>query len=226
MNRFALLSVLVAVSALSTRAGLAAARDVQIVDIDFESEVVELFNFGTTSEDLSDWRFCSHDDNEIRRYSSTTGLSGVVLGANESLFIHYANNAPAEPGHINRPSGNFALPLDRGPYALGLYFDPVNFSNGNTIADYVQWSVDGVDNATADERSDEAEAGGVWTDQTTWVVTANDSEFITLRAESEGMILHGPADYIAVPEPSCWLLLAAGLGCLVVLYRVRGSHRN
>ena len=27
-----------------------------------------------------------------------------------------------------------------------------------------------------------------------------------------------------VPEPSRWLLLAAGLGCLVVLYRVRGSR--
>jgi len=26
-----------------------------------------------------------------------------------------------------------------------------------------------------------------------------------------------------VPEPSRWLLLAAGLGCLGVLYRVRGS---
>jgi hypothetical protein len=27
-----------------------------------------------------------------------------------------------------------------------------------------------------------------------------------------------------VPEPSRWLLLAAGLGCLVALYRVRGRN--
>lgn len=221
MNRFALLSVLVAVSALSARAGFAAARDVQIVDVDFELEIVEVFNFGTTSEDLSGWRFCSHDDNEIRRYSSSTGLNGVLIGPSEPLFIHFANDAPAEPGHINLPTGNFALPLDRGPYALGLYFSPVTFSNGNTIADHVQWSIDGVDNASADERSDEAEAGGVWTDQSLWAVTSIDTVALTLKESAEGLVLHGPDDYVAVPEPSKHMLLAAGIVFLVGLRGIR-----
>jgi hypothetical protein len=201
--------------------GSAAARDVQIVDIDFELEVVEVFNFGVSSEDLSGWRFCSHDENEIRRYSSLTGLNGVVVGPDQSLFIHFANDAPAEPGHVNLPSGAFALPLDRGPYALGLYFSPVVFTDGNTIADHVQWSIDGVDNTSADERSDEAEAGGVWTDQSLWAVTHADTLALTLRESAEGLVLHGPDDYIAVPEPSASVLLAAGVACLVGLCSIR-----
>jgi hypothetical protein len=223
MNRSALL-LLVAVSALSARTGFAAARDVQIVDIDFELEVVELFNFGTGNEDLSGWRFCSHDDNEIRRYSSSTGLDGVMIGPNEPLFIHFANDAPADPDHINLPAGNFALPLDRGPYALGLYFSPVVFSDGNTIADHVQWSIDGVDNTSADERSDEAEAGGVWTDQSLWAITNVDTAALTLKESAEGLVLHGPDDYAAVPEPASSLSLLAGAGLVVALPRRRGAR--
>ena len=60
VNRIALLFVLVAVSVLPARAALAAARDVQVVEINFELEVVELFNFGTNYEDLSGWRLCTH----------------------------------------------------------------------------------------------------------------------------------------------------------------------
>jgi hypothetical protein len=224
MNRCALLSALVAASALSARTGFAAARDVKIVDVNFELEVVELFNFGTTSEDLSGWRFCSHDDNEIRRYSSSTGLNGVLVGANEPLFIHFANDAPADPDHINLPSGNFAVPLDRGPYALGLYFSPVTFSNGNTIADYVQWSIDGVDDTSADERSDEAEAGGVWTDQSLWAITKADTVALTLKGSAEGLVLHDPDDYVAVPEPSEHLLLAAGIVFLLGLRSIRTAR--
>jgi len=34
-------------------------------------------------------------------------------------------------------------------------------------------------------------------------------------------VLNGQPNFVCVPEPSRWLLLAAGLGCLVALYRVR-----
>jgi len=201
----------------------AAPRDVQIVAIDFETEVVELHNFGATAQNLSGWQFCSHDENQTFQYSLRSGLNGVVVDAASSLFIHFANDAPAEAGHRNRPSGSFALPLDRGPYALGLYFSPVNFSNGNTIADHVQWSLDGVDNRSADERSDEAESGGVWTNQSLWAITDVDSVSLELAVSSEGLVLHGPEDYRALPEPSPSTLLFAGL--LTTAARRRARRR-
>jgi hypothetical protein len=202
----------------------AAPRDVQIVEIDFEAEVVELHNFGAAPQSLDGWQFCSHDENEVRRYSSSLGLNGVELDAGSSLFIHFANDAPAEAGHQNRPSGFFALPLDRGPYALGLYFPPVNFFNGNTIADHLQWSIDGVDNTVADERSDEAQSGNVWTNQSLWAVTDLDTVSLRLEESSEGLVLHGPEDYQALPEPSPSTLLFAGL--VTTAARRRAQRRS
>ena len=37
-------------------------RFVQFRTLDFENGVVELHNFGTTSQSLNGWRFCSHDE--------------------------------------------------------------------------------------------------------------------------------------------------------------------
>jgi hypothetical protein len=200
----------------------AAPRDVQIVDVDFEDLVLELHNFGSAAQSLSGWQFCSHDENQTRRYSSSSGLNGVSIDAGASLFIHFANDAPALFDHMDRPSGSFALPLDRGPYAIGLYFPPVNFGNGVTIADHVQWSIGGADNNTADERSDEAQTGGVWENQSLWVVTDVDTVAITLAEESEGLVLHGPDDYINLPEPTEQILgLASLLGIATLARRAR-----
>ena len=132
-------------------------------------------------------------------YTSITGLNGVTLQSGQSLFFHFLNDAPADPDHINISSvGPVALPLDNGPYAMSLYFPPVSFINGNTMADHVQWSIGGVDNSTADERSDEAQAGGLWTNQSLWVSTATDTTLIELQAGAESTVLHGPGDYEVV----------------------------
>ena len=45
----------------------AADRDVQIVEIDFDNATLELFNFGLTSEDLTGWRFCTHEPFKSRQ---------------------------------------------------------------------------------------------------------------------------------------------------------------
>jgi len=199
----------------------AAPRDVQIVEVDFTNQVIELFNFGTTTQDLSGWQFCSHNTIRSRFYSSGTALNGISIAPGASLFVHLLSDSGGQPGHIDRPAGSFADPFDATSHGLQIYFAPVSFVNGATIADHVQWSVGGIDNVTADERSDEAELGGVWTDQTTWVVTQADSTSIMLLEESNGLILHGPPDYSAVPEPGFGATLGVGLVGLVVRSRRR-----
>jgi len=172
-----------------------AERDVQIRSIDLESGIIELFNFGTTDQSLSGWRFCTHDENEIRRYSSSTGLDGVTIEAQSSFTVHTNDDATGGSDSINLSAlGPFAQPVDTGPFGMQLYFPPAIFGDGNQVADHLQWSVDGVDNSTADERSDEAESGGVWIDQSQWIATTLDTTLIQL-VDTTGGVLHGPADY-------------------------------
>ena len=169
-------------------------RDVQIRMIDFEHGVIELFNFGENTIALDGWRFCTHDEDQSFIYSSFSGLNGRQIDPSQSLFVHYNNDAVGGNA-INRSQlGALATTLDPGPYSIGLYFPPVFFSDGNQIADHIQWSIGGVDNLRADERSDEAENGGVWTDQSLWIPTTADTLRIELL-DLTGGILHGPDDY-------------------------------
>ena len=182
----------------------AAPRDVQFKSVDFEDRIVEVHNFGDTAESLDGWRTCSHDENMVRQYSSFSGFNGLSIPSGESLFIHFDNDssdfADGEQRIDIAGRGSFAGPLDGGPFAIQFYFPPVQFFNGDQIADHVQWSVGGVDDFSADERSDEAQSGGVWTDQSAWVSTTDETERIELTDET-GAELHGPMDYEAV-EPS------------------------
>lgn len=139
-------------------------------------------------------------------------------GLKRPLFIHLNNDANGAAGRIDRPSGAWALPLDQDAYGLQLYFTPVSFGNGATIADHLQWSLGGVDNATADERSDEAENGGVWTDQDLWISTEIESDFVMLNEDANGLVLHGPSDY-TVPEPGFGIGLATSFVGVMVLRR-------
>lgn len=197
-------------------------RDVQMVDVDFTTNVVELHNFGAVSADLSGWRFCTHDEDEIRIYSDVAGLNGTTINAGASLFVHLDGDAPAQADSLNFP-GPFASPFDPGAYGLSLYTGSL-FNDGNTMADHLQWSPNGVDDGTADERSDEAVAGGVWTAETDWIATlpdgmsGNPTATVTLNGPSGGLVLHGPPDY-TVPEPTALLGHAAALGTLMVLRR-------
>ena len=206
----------------------AAPRDIQIRSVNFTTGIIELFNFGTSDEPLDGYRFCSHDEDQVRIYSSTNGLNNTMIEAGTSFFIHLNDDAPGGNDTINASTvGAFAAPLDVGPWSLQLYFPPISFGNGDTIADHVQWSIDGTDDTSADERSDEAETGGVWTDQDLWVATESESISITLD-DTTGAELHGPDNYTAntltveppatavnVPFPLLGLIALGGL--LVVI---------
>ena len=128
-------------------------------------------------------------------------MNGKSIAPHEALFIHFNNDAPpGDPKRINRSSlgGSFATPLDvNGSYGLSLYFPPVDFANGATMADHIQWSYLGLDDPFADERSDEAEAGGLWIDQNQWIATNTDSHRIIL-VDGTGAPLHSPSDYLVV----------------------------
>ena len=175
-------------------------RFVQIRSIDLTTSVLELFNSGTASQSLAGWRFCTHDEDQVRRYSASTGLNSFTLASGESLYVHFNNDAdPANALAVNISTigGSFATPLDAaGAYGAQIYWQS-GFGVGGNIADHVQFSIDGLDDATADDRSDEAE-GEVWNDQNEWVAISLDTEMIVLDAASLGSEIHSPADYTVV----------------------------
>ena len=186
---------------LCSASSIAVPRDIQITSIDFDTGVVELRNLGASTEALDGWRFCSHNTSLVRRYSSGAGLNGISLAPDQSLFIHYNNDAAlSNEINISTVGGGFAA-LERDAYGLQIYFTPVSFGNGNTIADHLQWSLGGIDNTTADERSDEAEVGGVWVNQGQWISVQSDTDKIRLTDLSAG-VLHSPANYaLGEPQP-------------------------
>ena len=172
-----------------------AERFVQLRSIDLEAGQIELHNFSSMDMSLDGWQFCSHDQSASRVYSSEGGLNGIVLAAGASLVIHLNNDAPGATGAVNASAVGPFAELDSGPNGLGLYFPPVDFERPDSIADYLQWSVDGVADAVADERADEAESGGVWQDQTQWISTTPETTRVELT-EGAPSIAHGPGDYV------------------------------
>ena len=189
---------------------LAAPRDVQIRSVNFATDVIEIHNFGAAAEDIGMYQFCTHDTDQVRRYSFPF-VPGTMLPAGGSIFIHWRDDAPFDPAHFNRSDigGNWAVAgagsneIDPGAFGLGLYFPPVNFSNGNQIADHLQLSLNGDDNASADARTTEAVNGGVWTDETAWIATGVSTMYIRLN-DLTGGVLHGPDDYDVLQSiPDC-----------------------
>lgn len=181
-------------------------RDVQIVEVDTGSAVVTLSNCGDAAQSLEGFQFCTQNDSQILRYTSGAGFSGVSLDPGDELRVHWNNDAPGDdPDAINVSSlgGLSAQPLDSGPFGLSLYWT-TPFSIGANLADHVMWtdSLDSSGNLTADERADEAVAGGVWTAVDAWVVTDGAPVVLQLTDETCSE-LHGPADYEATAPPDC-----------------------
>ena len=171
-------------------------RGIQIVEVNFDQSTITLRNFSGSSVSLNGWRFCTHDIDQVRRYSGSTGLNGITLNTDDKLVLYFLNDAPPSDSsaiNISALGGSFALPLTSSAYAINLYING-NFGNGVCIADHLQWSIDGIDNTTADERSDEAETGGVWGDQSEWIATKGDTTTILLN-DILGSILHSASDY-------------------------------
>lgn len=186
---------------LAVGAGTAAERDVQIRSVNFATGVVELHNFGATDEPLDGWRFCTHDAGIAFQYSGPAGFNGVTIEAGTSVFLHYNDDAGSDPDHFDASelSGAFAFPLDFDAYGMQIYFPNaqgfVNFGDPSLMADHLQWSESGADDASADERSDEAQNAGLWNNQDEWIATTADTQRIVLLDDTGGTA-HGPEDYL------------------------------
>lgn len=178
-------------------------RQVQITEVDTANAVVTVTNLGSTPQPLDGWRFCSADNDEQLRYSLAGGLNGRTLAPGEQLFVHWNNDAPADPSRINISSlGGFsAQPMGNGPFGLAFYFT-TPFGNGNNIADYVQWtdSASNAGNAVADARADEAFDGGLWSGVSDFVITLPGTTTITLN-DLSGAAAHSPSDYDVDGDP-------------------------
>lgn len=199
-------ALMLAVSAYpsAAHAGLIDNRDVQIRSIDFSASTLELHNFGSNDIDLTGWRFCSHDLDQQRVYSSSTGLNGVTIEAGTSVTIYFNNDAIVDADNINRSQvGAFAQPLDQDAFGIQLFFPDTNgslsFGNSALIADHLQWNILGQSVGTAETRTAQAVSTGLWTATGAFIGTRNDSVRIDLTDNTNGR-LHGPTDY-AVTHP-------------------------
>ena len=198
-------SAMIAAACLSSAAA-AAVRDIQMVNVDFTTQVIEVRNLGAAAESLNGFRFCSSNASVTARYTSASGLNGRTLQPGESLFVHFNNDAA--PGatdavDISALGGSTALPLSPAPYGVGLYWT-TPFTTGANLADYIQWTdrpnLADPGNLSADLRATPAVAGGTWNATNAWVMTQSDSLRITLD-DLTGAELHSPADY-TVENPS------------------------
>jgi hypothetical protein len=183
-------------------------RDIQIKSVDFESGVLEVHNYGSVGQVLVGWRFCTHDSDQVRRYTSSTGLNMSSVDAGESLFIYTNNDAPAGAQNINVSAlgGSFALPLDPDAYGLQLFFPStsgtVSFSNSALIADHIQWNTSATSAGSAEARTSQAVSEGLWTSTGVFIETASDSTSLELTDEGDGR-LHGPANYTVSTPNAC-----------------------
>lgn len=175
-------------------------RQVQIRSIDFENGVLELFNFASSDIQLDGWRFCSHDFDQVRRYTSRTGLDGVVIEAGTSVYVHFENDAPGgDADRVNRTSlgGAFALPLDQDAYGIQIYAPiggHVSFGNSTQIADHLQWNIDGEGTGSSEARTQQAVSQNLWSATGDFIETMADSTSITL-IDVSGDEQGGPIEY-------------------------------
>ncbi len=182
-------------------------RQVQIRSVDFEDGIIELFNFGEFDEDLTGWRFCSHDFDQGFRYTSSVGFNGVTIETGTSVFVHFNNDAPGgDPDRINRSTlgGGFATPLDQDAYGLQIYFPAqngsVSFGNSALIGDHLQWNIDGAGVGSAESRTGQAVSQSLWTTGGDFIATESDSTRIDL-IDLSGDVPGAPSEYEVAAAP-------------------------
>lgn len=204
---------------------------VQIASVDLETEVIEVHNFGAAPEPLDALSFCSHNDlGVVRQYTlpgvfpAVNAFEGVSLAPGASIFVHLANDAPAQAERFDASELGVFAPLSDSGYAIELYDftgSLADFSTAARMRDHLQWSTGGANLGVAvSVRGQLAVSAGLWTTASAWVATAPDSTRVELIDESGGT-LHGPADYQVLPEPAAALQALAAAVALAGLARRR-----
>ena len=207
-------SLLAACGALLVSSSMAMAqvdpieRGVQIVRVNFADGTIEISNTTDETIALDGWRLCSHDFNESRRYTSSSGLNGFSLDPGQSLTVFTNNDKPASfPSGVDASDlgGAVAGPLDQDAFGMQVFYPgddgTVRFGDSSDIVDHIQWNVDGRDMGTSEQRTGQAVSEGLWTAAGEFIVTQTDSVEIELTS-AIGELLHGPANYTAT-NPVC-----------------------
>ncbi|MEM9372921.1 MAG: GC-type dockerin domain-anchored protein [Planctomycetota bacterium] len=179
-----------------------------------ETAVVPLHDEGREQQDERREEH-QHARQQDRHLRLAGGFDGILIAPGESLFIHLNNDASGGSETINYSSlGGSLAPVERTAYSFAIYFPAANgnvsFGNGNLIADFIQFSLNGANNTTADIRTDEAVSGGVWSALTDWIPVTNNSSSIDLI--DTAAINNDPSDF-AVNEP-CLVDVAEPFGTL------------
>jgi len=205
-------------------------QDIQFSNINFETQVIELHNFGSDEISLDGWRFCSHDETDGFDYTSSTGFNGQSIAAGESLFVHWDNDA-SDSNAINISSlgGRWIDDLNADSEGAGISINLYNnnlggFGSSAAIVDHIQYSFEGANVASpANVRGSVATGASIWGSTTDWIAVDADSTGLTLTGPAFTGLenLQGSASFTVqtIPEPSS--ILMSSLGALFLLRRKR-----
>lgn len=199
-----------------------AVESIQIRSIDFDTQVLELYNFGAGTQPLDGWRFCSHDELDGFDYTSSNGLDGQSIASGDSLFIHWNNDAVG-PDALNIADLGGAAVDDLtsnsagSAVSIGL-FRTAPFGSSDNLVDHIQYSFGGADVGGATPRGGVAEGADLWTLPTDWIAVdaASTSVFLSADPFPGAGAAHGPGSYTVIPEPTTAVLGAiAAATCLL-----------
>jgi len=231
LHVFAMIAMLIAPATVAAQSS-GSEEDVQFRSIDFENQVLEIHNFGSSGRDLDGWRFCTHDVSDGFDYTSSAGLNGVTLGAGESLSIHWNDDASgADAINISSLGGSWVDDLSVNGFgdgiSLNLYRNS-SFGSATSIVDHIQYSFEGADvGGQANPRGNVAINAGLWENTTDWVAVDESSIGLELDDNpfpSDSGATHSSSSYAvsvsAVPEPSSLIALCLG-ACGIALRRRR-----
>lgn len=169
-------------------------------EINLTNNTITLTNTDASAVDLGGWRFCSHDFDSARVYSSASHFNGVSIAAGESLVID-TTTIP------------FAGLLDGSILSVGLYNDldgALSFGSANDLSAFVQFSPIGTTNVgSAETRTGTAVAAGLWDAPGSFVELGAGDSIIRLNDLN---VSTGASSFSVVPEPSSVMLSALGLG--------------
>ncbi len=203
------------------------AEDVQFRSIDFQSQILELHNYGASNQDLSGWRFCTHDVSDGFDYTSSGGLNGFSLDPGESLFVHWNNDAIGSDAiNVSALGGAWVSDLSVNGVGDGISLNIYrngSFGSAASIIDHIQYSYDGANvGGQSNPRGGVAVNAGLWSSTSDWVSVDLDTQGLLLTDDpfpgaSGGT--HGSASFSAVPEPTSAMVLVLGLAGMVCTRR-------
>ena len=163
-------------------------------EIDLVANTITLTNTDSAAVDLGGWRFCSHDVDSVRVYSSPTEFDGISLAGSGSYVV-------------DTTSIPFAGLLGNNVMSIGLYDDldgSLSFGSPDDLSAFIQFApVGSTELGNSEFRTNTAIAAGLWDATGSFVEVAPGDTHIVLNDLNSST---GASSFTAVPEPSSALL--------------------